>query len=141
MKTKNFFLIVLLSLVVSACTGTGSKTFPDLNLKINQSGSSLFFFRPGAYVAGGVIPSIIVNGNVIGTLGNDEYLSTMVEPGEFSILTEVRGLNSIGMETVSKSGVAKPGKNFFYIVNLNQKFFTARFDLIETTESGFKQAR
>lgn len=77
----------------------------------------------------------------IGTIGNDEYLETFVKPGEFTIVTEVKGLNSIGMETDSRSGIAQPGKNFFYIVNLKAKFLTAQFALTETTENGFKQAR
>lgn len=138
---KNFFCILLLSLFVFACSGTGSKNLPSINSQINKSESTLYFFRPGAYVAGGVIPSIIVNGNEIGTLGNDEYLSADVNFGEFTVITKVKGLNSIGMGSASRSGIAKPGKNFFYLVNLNQSFFSAKFDLIETTESGFKQTQ
>ena len=140
MKFKKLLLLLVLFLV-PACAGTGTKNFPNLNTELNKSGSSIYFFRPGAYIGGGIIPSIIVNGTEIGTLGNDEYLETFVKSGEFTIVSKVKGLNSIGMETDSRSGVAKPGKNFFYIVSLKQKLFTGQFLLTETTESGFKQAK
>lgn len=135
------YVYLFLILFITSCAGTGTKNFPNLNTELNKSGSSIYFFRPGSYIGGGIIPSIIVNGTEIGTLGNDEYLETFIKPGEFTIVSKVKGLNSIGMETDSRSGVAKPGKNFFYIVNLKQKLFTAQFLLTETTESGFKQAK
>tara|TARA_B110000503_G_C6975321_1_gene340908 strand:- start:155 stop:580 length:426 start_codon:yes stop_codon:yes gene_type:complete len=135
------YYYLFLILFVTSCAGTGTKNFPNLNTGLDKSGSNIYFFRPGAYVGGGIIPSIIVNGTEIGTLGNDEYLETFVKPGEFTIVSKVKGLNSIGMETDSRSGIAKPGKNFFYIVSLKQKFFTGQFLLTETTENGLKQAK
>ena len=71
MNLKRLFIVFLLILTTS-CAGTGSKTIPNINID-NKNVTSLFFYRTGGYVAGGVLAGLEVNGEELARLGTNEY--------------------------------------------------------------------
>ena len=136
---KNLFALITLSLLVSACAGTGTKSISDLSIDRNSDKTRLFFFRPSAFVAGAVTAKILVNGSDIGTLGVTEYLEHEIKPQNFSIKVDYGTINGMGMGTDSISGVGEKGKSFYYLISVDQGLFSAGWKIIETTKSGFRR--
>ena len=139
---KKLLGIIFLSLLIpilSSCAGTGTKTIPTIS---SSSGSTtLYFTRPSAYLAGAVLALVTVNGSEIGKLGNGEYIRHIINPGNFTIGIKGSGLNALGMGGNSISGTGKDGSNHFYIITVKQSFFSAKFRINETTETGYEQAQ
>ena len=138
---KKIFKIILIFIffLISACTGTGSKTIPNTSINNDQK-STLYFSRTGGYVGGGVLASVKVNGNEIAKLGTKEYDQYTVS-GNFNIKVSGSGLGAIGMGSDSISGFGKNGSKHFYIISVKQGFFQAKFEITETTESGYQQSQ
>ena len=68
--------------------GDGSKIIPDSI--DNKNATSLFFYRTGGYVAGGVLVGLEVNGNEIAKLGTKEFTQYAVK-GDYSIRAMEQG--------------------------------------------------
>ena len=64
MKVKNYLLIIITSVLLSACaTGTGTKTLPtSINTITDGDRIVLYFSRPKVYTGSGVAVEIKVNG-------------------------------------------------------------------------------
>ncbi len=138
-KLLGIIFLCLLIPILSSCAGTGTKTIPTIS---SSSGSTtLYFTRPSAYIAGAVLASVTVNGSEIGKLGNGEYIQHTINPGNFTIRMKGSGLNALGMGGNSISGTGKDGSNHFYIITVKQSFFSSKFLINETTETGYKQAQ
>ena len=138
---KNIVKITLIFTIflISACAGTGSKTIPNTSISNDQT-STLYFSRTGGYVGGGVLASVKVNGNEIAKLGTKEYDQYTVS-GNFNIKVSASGLGAFSMGSDSISGVGKNGSKHFYIISVKQGFFQAKFEITETTESGYQQSQ
>ena len=76
-------LLVFLLIFTTSCAGTGTKTIPNINID-NKNVASLFFYRTGEYIAGGVLAGIEVNGEEIARLGTNEYTQYTVN-GNYSV--------------------------------------------------------
>lgn len=139
MKIKNFISLIALIFLTSACAGTGTKNISDLSIDRNSDKTKLFFYRPSAFVAGAVTAKIQVNGTEIGTIGVTEYLEHEIESQNFSIKVDYGSINGMGMGTDSIAGVGERGKNFYYLISVDQGFFSAGWKIIETTKSGFRR--
>jgi hypothetical protein len=134
---KKLLIIIFLISLLSSCTGTGNKTKPIITTS-NSGNTILYFTRQGGYIAGGVLAKIEVNGREIARLGTKENITHNVSTN-FRINVSGSGLSGIGMGGDSISGVAN-GKNSFYIIGVKQGFFSTKFIINETTESGYKQS-
>ena len=138
-KKVSFFYSFLLFFLVAQCSGTGSKSIPNLSSSSNQEETNLFFVREGGYIAGGVLAKLDVNGNEIARLGTKEYIKHSVY-NNFRINVSGAGLSGLGMGSDSISGIAN-SKNYFYIIGVRQGFFSTKFTIQETTESGYRQSQ
>ena len=124
-KLLGIIFLCLLIPILSSCAGTGTKTIPTIS---SSSGSTtLYFTRPSAYIAGGVLASVTVNGSQIGKLGNGEYIRHIINPGNFTIGIKGTGLNALGMGGNSISGTGKDGSNHFYIITMSLKIYSCGF--------------
>ena len=141
MKLPKKIYIFYLSLffLVAQCSGTGSKSIPNLSTSSSQGDTNLFFVREGGYIAGGVLAKLDVNGNEIARLGTKEYIKHIVSEN-FRINVSGAGLSGLGMGGDSISGIAN-NKNYFYIISVKQGLFSAKFKIQETTEDGYKQSQ
>ena len=108
-KIKIISSIFLFFLIVQ-CSGTGSKSIPNLSSSNSDVDTNLFFVREGGYVAGGVLAKLDVNGNEIARLGTKEYIKHIVSEN-FRINVSGAGLSGLGMGSDSISGTAN-NKNY-----------------------------
>jgi len=132
----NIFFLILISFFLFSCSGTGSKTRPNISSS-NTENTNLYFVRESGYVASGVLAKITVNGNEIARLGAKEYTTHSVSD-DFRINVSGSGIGGIGMGGDSTSGISNK-KNYFFIIGVKQNLFSTKFTIKETTESGYKQ--
>ena len=131
--------IILLLVLTTSCAGTGTKTIPNINID-NKNITSLFFYRTGGYVAGGVLAGLEVNGEEIARLGTNEYSQYTVK-GNYSVHVFGAGINGFGMGSGRITGQAKKGAKHYYLISVDAGLFTSSFTIVEVTETTFKQLR
>ena len=136
---KIYIFYLFLFFLVAQCSGTGSKSIPNISSSSNQGETNLFFVREGGYIAGWVLAKLDINGNEIARLGTKEYIKHTVSKN-FRINVSGAGLSGLGMGSDSISGIAN-SKNYFYIIGVRQSLFSTKFTIQETTDSGYKQAQ
>lgn len=125
---------------MSACAGTGTKDISSISFNSSKNESSLFFYRNNRYVASAALVKILVNGQEIGKLGVGEFEKYKVKPGQTTLKAALGNILQLGSTTDSFSFSAEPGKNYYFILDYDQKFFTGGWKITETSERGFKNA-
>ena len=139
MKLKIFFSFILL-LFLSNCVGTGTKSLSQLSFQNKPGESSIFFVRPERFIAGGVRIGVFVDGQEIGKLGIGEMEKYPVKPGGHSINIKSGDLGGFGISSDAYSIIAEPNKNYFFIIDFDQGFFSGSWKITETSEQGFRKA-
>ena len=139
MKLKIVFSFILL-LFLSNCAGTGTKSLSQLSFQNKPGESSIFFVRPERFVAGGVRIGVFVDGQEIGKLGVGEMEKYPVKPGGHSINIKSGDLGGFGISSDAYSIIAEPNKNYFFIIDFDQGFFSSTWKITETSEQGFRKA-
>jgi hypothetical protein len=139
MKLKIFYSVFLLFLL-NNCVGTGTKNLSQLSFQNKPGESSMFFVRPERFVAGGVRIGVFVDGQEIGKLGVGEMEKYPVKPGGHSVNIKSGDITGFGISSDSYSIVAEPNKNYFFIIDYDQGFFSQSWKITETSEQGFRKA-
>ena len=139
MKLKIFFSVFLLFLL-NNCVGTGTKNLSQLSFQNKPGESSMFFVRPERFVAGGVRIGVFVDGQEIGKLGVGEMEKYPVKPGGHSVNIKSGDIGGFGISSDAYSIIAEPNKNYFFIIDYDQGFFSQSWKITETSEQGFRKA-
>ena len=84
--------------------------------------------------------SVKVNGREIAKLGTKEFTQYTVS-GNFNIKVSATGLNSLAFGSDTISGIGKNGSKHFYIINVKTGLLSSKFQIMETTETGFQQSQ
>lgn len=139
---KKFSLIALgcLFFFLAACAGTGTKDISSLSFKTSTDKAGLFFYRKNVYLASAGLIKVLVNGQEIGKIGVGEMEKFQTKPGSTSIKASTGNLAALGATGDSYSFKAEAGKNYYFILTYDQKFFSGGWKINETTERGFKSA-
>ena len=139
MKLKIFYSVFLLFLL-NNCVGTGTKNLSQLSFQNKPGESSMFFVRPERFVAGGVRIGVFVDGQEICKLGIGEMEKYPVKPGGHSVNIKSGDITGFGISSDAYSIVAEPNKNYFFIIDYDQGFFSQSWKITETSEQGFRKA-
>lgn len=139
MKLKIFYSVFLLFLL-NNCVGTGTKNLSQLSFQNKPGESSMFFVRPERFVAGGVRIGVFVDGQEIGKLGVGEMEKYPVKPGGHSVNIKSGDIGGFGISSDAYSIIAEPNKNYFFIIDYDQGFFSQSWKITETSEQGFRKA-
>lgn len=131
--------LIFLLIFLSSCAGTGSKTIPDTTFN-DKNATTLYIYRTGGYVAGGVLAGIQVNGVEIAKIGTKEFVQHTVS-GKFNIHVYGSGIGGFGMGGERISGAGKKGSKHYFFVEVDAGLITSSFSIYEVTESTFKQMR
>ena len=132
-------LIFILLVFLSSCAGDGSKIIPDTTID-NKNATSLFFYRTGGYVAGGVLAGLEVNGKEIAKLGTKEFTQFSVK-GDYRVSVYGTGIGGFGMGGGRVTGEGKKGSKHYFLISVDAGLFTSSFTIDEVTETTFKQMR
>ena len=139
MKLKIFYSVFLLFLL-NNCVGTGTKNLSQLSFQNKPGEASMFFVRPERFVAGGVRIGVFVDGQEIGKLGVGEMEKYPVKPGGHSVNIKSGDITGFGISSDAYSIVAEQNKNYFFIIDYDQGFFSQSWKITETSEQGFRKA-
>ena len=139
-KKLNYKLIlILLSFsVLVGCAGTGTKNYGSINYEAPSDQAVVFVGRVNRYMASAGLVSIVLNGEEIGKLGIGEMERLNVAPGSHKIQTKIGNILQVGVGGDATAFVAKEGKKYFFLVDYDAGLFSAKWKIIETTESGFQ---
>ena len=134
---RNYFFIAFL-LFVTACTGTGTKNYSSVSYEAPSDQAVLFVGRKSRYIASGTLPKILLDGQEIAKLGIGEMERVNISAGSHKLQTKIGNILQIGIGSDSAAFIAEEGKKYFFIIDFDQGFFSAKWKLTETTENGFQ---
>ena len=131
-------LLVFASLTLINCAGTGTKNYGSINYEAPTDQAVVFVGRVNRYIASAGLVSIVLDGEEIGKLGIGEMERLNVSPGSHKIQTKIGNILQVGVGGDATAFVAKEGKKYFFLVDYDAGLFSAKWKIIETTESGFQ---
>ena len=140
MRTKIVTLLVFL-LVLTACAGTGTKSNSYIpELEANGSGK-VFILRDSGFLGIASVFTAELNNIEIGKLGNKEILTSQADDGANTLSVKVTGIQGLGLNEPYYTFNASTNENYYFIVKLNAGLLTNKLEIVEVTESSFRQAR
>ena len=134
---KNFFLLIIF-FALTACAGTGTKNYSSISYEAPTDQAALFVGRKSRYVASAALPKILLDGKEIARLGVGEMERLNVSVGAHKLQTKIGNILQLGTGGDATSFVAEKGKKYYFIIDFDQKMFSANWTIIETTEGGFQ---
>tara|TARA_B110000211_G_C13965658_1_gene502635 strand:- start:455 stop:874 length:420 start_codon:yes stop_codon:yes gene_type:complete len=134
---KNFFLLIIF-FALTACAGTGTKNYSSISYEAPTDQAALFIGRKSRYVASAALPKILLDGKEIARLGIGEMERLNVSVGAHKLQTKIGNILQLGTGGDATSFVAEKGKKYYFIIDFDQKMFSANWTIIETTEGGFQ---
>jgi hypothetical protein len=132
------FIIISLLFFLSACAGTGTKNYSSISYEAPSDQAVLFVGRKNRYVASAALPKILLDGQEIAKLGVGEMERLNISVGAHKLQTKIGNILQLGTGGDSTSFVAEKGKKYFFIIDYDQKLFSANWSIVETTEGGFQ---
>ena len=137
LKYKLVLFLFLIS-VLSGCAGTGTKNYSSISYETPSDQAVLFVGRKSRFIAGGALPKILLDGQEIAKLGIGEMERVNISAGSHKLQTKIGNILQIGVGSDSAAFIAEKGKKYFFIIDFDQGFFSAKWKLTETTENGFQ---
>ena len=134
---KKFFLLIIF-FALTACAGTGTKNYSSISYEAPTDQAALFVGRKSRYVASAALPKILLDGKEIARLGVGEMERLNVSAGAHKLQTKIGSILQLGTGGDATSFVAEKGKKYYFIIDFDQKMFSANWTIIETTEGGFR---
>ena len=134
---KKFFLLIIF-FALTACAGTGTKNYSSISYEAPTDLAALFIGRKSRYVASAALPKILLDGKEIARLGVGEMERLNVSVGAHKLQTKIGNILQLGTGGDATSFVAEKGKKYYFIIDFDQKMFSANWTIIETTEGGFQ---
>ena len=133
-------LFLFLIPVLSGCAGTGTKNYSSISYETPSDQAVLFVGRKSRYVGSAALPKILLDGQVVAKLGIGEMERVNISAGSHKLQTKIGNILQIGVGSDSAAFIAEKGKKYFFIIDYDQGFFSAKWKLTETTENGFQGA-
>ena len=138
-RLVNKLLTILFILpVLASCAGTGTKNYSSINYEAPSDQAVLFVGRKNRYVASAALPKILLDGQEIAKLGIGEMERLNISAGPHKIQTKIGSVLQLGTSGDATSFVAEKGKKYFFIIDYDQKLFSANWSIVETTEGSFQ---
>ena len=135
---KKILILLLIVPFLSSCAGTGTKNYSSISYEAPSDQAVLFVGRKYRYVASAALPKILLDGQEIARLGIGEMERLNISAGPHKLQTKIGNILQMGTGGDSTSFVAEKGKKYFFIIDFDQKLFSANWTIMETTEGGFQ---
>ena len=135
---KKILILLLIVPFLSSCAGTGTKNYSSISYEAPSDQAVLFVDRKNRYVASAALPKILLDGQEIARLGIGEMERLNISAGPHKLQTKIGNILQMGTGGDSTSFVAEKGKKYFFIIDFDQKLFSANWTIMETTEGGFQ---
>lgn len=133
-------IYLLLTAVLASCAGTGTSSISMINLEVGKDESVAFFVRKKKYMASLGLVKVVMDGQEVGKLGIGEMERVRVNPGAHNINVSIGNILQLGTGSDATAFIAEKGKAYYFIVDYEQKLFSAQWTITETSAAGFKKA-
>lgn len=132
--------LTILITVLTGCSGTGVQYDQRVEKSVTNPDGTAFVAREGQWIGGGVLLKVVLNGNELGELGNNEILSGKVKEGQNTLTIKPQGVGKLSYSDESFNFQGSLDKNSYFMIDLNNKLlgFGSSIVITETTEASFK---
>jgi len=114
---KNIKFYIPLVIILSSCAGSGLKDYNDYISSNNMSlDNKVVIYRQSGFVGAGTIFTIVLNGSVIGKIGNQEFVVGEMQEGRNYINVKVDGLQGVGLNQPKETFTKTTNKNLYFKV-------------------------
>jgi len=135
---KCFAVIVLASIFITGCAGTGTKNVADYSAQIENSETTAFVIgRRTGYAGSAGLISIKIDGSEVGSLGEQEVGVYEVSKGTHTVDVKFKGIAGFGMNAVVKSRQIEEGEKVFYSIQQTMTVLSSKLKMLELTKEGF----
>ena len=135
------FLLIIFTLFLTSCAGTGTKDFSLVNDQISKPDSNLIvMYRDKAFTCGACVMDVELNGENIGKIGNGEFLTHPYDDGINTVKIKVDNfLQGLGMNKPTLQFESNDVDNNIYIlIDIDAGWNSAEIELMEVSERTFK---
>ena len=113
-KAANFYILVAV-LFLSGCAGSGVKGVSQfMPLIESNEESAVLVARQTGFQGSGALVEVVVDGFVVGDLGNKEIVAHKIPPGDHSVLVRFKGIGGLGLNKVMKTFALESGGNAYF---------------------------
>lgn len=126
-KVHSGILMVLALLLLSGCAATGSQ-FTGVEAASSPKIGVVYFYRPKAFVGGGVKVQLADNGEDIMRLQNGQFARYEVMPGKHEFRTDTMAIDKAVEVEI------EAGKNYFIRAGIRQGAWTSTWFLTRVYE-------
>ena len=135
---KYFSSIVLVSIFISGCAGTGTKDVTVYSAQIEDSETTAFVIgRRTGYTGSAGLISIKIDGAEVGSLGEQEVGVYEVSEGAHTVEVKFKGIAGIGVNAGVKSRQIEDGEKVFYSIQQTMTLLSSKLKMLELTKEGF----
>ena len=135
---RKLYLIIISLLLLYGCAGTGTKSYSDVAHSIDEGIKKVFIYRDDGYVGSAVLMQVRLNGTEIAKLGVGEMVVGDGIVGMNTLEAKLGGLCSIGTNTPTVTFDLVDDQNRYFILNIKQKFFSVKIQIMETLKSAWQ---
>ena len=133
------FPFIVLLLLVTACSGTGTKyssNFPQI-VDENASDRRIYVMRDTGFIGNARLFEVALNSQVIGNLGDKEVISANAQPGDNYLSASMGGLN-LGLESTQIRFKSDAPENQYFVLGLRPGFWTNKLVWNKTDLDSFR---
>ena len=114
-------LSIVFFLFLSGCAGSGVKDVSQFIPLIDTTDeSAVLIVRQTGFQGSGALVEVVVDGVVVGDLGNKEILAHRIPAGEHSVLVRFKGIGGLGLNKVMKTFTLENGEKGLQLQNLSK---------------------
>ncbi len=133
----------LLFIFLAGCAGTGMKSSGLVFSQIDElrGTNTVFVSRDTGYTGSAALISVKLNGAEVGDLGDGEVISALGKSGSNVIEVGFSGIASLGMSMEkTQTFNLRAEEGGFFIINMKSGLLTNELQLLEVSESTFKNS-
>ena len=132
-------ILLALSLSLVACSGTGEKYNSSIDTQTTSETGKVFITRESGFGGSGTLVAVVLNGNQIGEIGNDEILIADSKGGDNIISARTTGVGSLFYGSDEYTFSNDGSTNSYFVLTLKNSILNNRIIIQETTEKSWKQ--
>ncbi|MDG1003989.1 MAG: hypothetical protein P8N58_03845 [Emcibacteraceae bacterium] len=139
-RFSNVSIALLLSILVTACAGTGTKNYADLAIELAEPGSEkVYVYRSKQKIAALNLFEMKLNDMVVGDIGQGEVLSALMVDGSNRLDILVKSpIPGLGLKSDPIVFDRQTGSSMYFLVDIKEGFFTNELRVFGVTKAGFE---
>lgn len=128
-------LSIVFVFFLSGCAGSGVRDVSQfIPLIDSEEESAVLVIRQTGFGGSAALVEVVVNGMVVGDLGNKEIIAHRIPAGEHSVLVRFKGIGGLGLNKVMKTFSLDNGEKAYFQIGLKTGLFVNTLQLVGVTK-------